>query len=170
MRYLIIIISFSILVACQTSEEKATKKAEKEEIVLDPAITEIVAFMADSVADCKTWLSKDYRPRKFFDASDTLADFLTEKFSHDDIVAFYESVESTSQLDLAPYLSELRLDGISEIDSLRGCVSSINAIAFLNNKQKAMVLFSTITKADVYTNNLLLEKPLRGWRITDTLR
>ena len=125
--------------------------------------------MADSVADCPTWLSKDYRVRSFFEESDTLADYLTERFSHDEIVAFYESVESTTLLDLQPYLNELHINAISDISSLNNCVSSINAIAFIQANRKAMVLFSTIEEEDVYTANLLLEKSRRGWRVTDTL-
>jgi hypothetical protein len=139
-------------------------------VELNPAITEIVVFMSDSVSDCATWLSKDYRIRKFFEPSDTLGDFVSEYFTHDEILEFYESVETTTLLDLKPYLSKLNISSISTIDSLNGCASSINAIAFLDNHTKAMVLFTHIETEDVFTSNFMLSKTSGMWQIADTLR
>lgn len=169
MRTMLLFISIVALFSCQSAEEKQAEEAPEETVVLNPAISEIVTFMADSVADCQTWLSTDYRVRTFFEPSDTLADFLTQRFNHNEILAFFESIEKTTQLDLSAYLNQADINYVSEVDSLIDCGTAINAVAFLN-PNKAVVLYTNITKTAEFSQTFLLQKRAAGWQITDTLR
>ena len=128
MRHTFFFLSLVIFSACQTAEEKtADRKTD-----LNPAITEIVAFMADSVAECKTWLSKDYRIRTFFEPSDTLADVVEDYFSHDEIMDVFDGMEDMTMMDFTAYLDDLNIAHVPELDSAQNCASAINTLAFLN--------------------------------------
>ncbi len=169
MRNFYLLLSLVALFACQSPAEKTGGEAAISTQKLNPAITEIVVFVADSVAECSTWLSQDYRVRRFFEPSDTLADYLSNTFTHDEILAFFEGAEKTTQLDLSGYLDQAEIDNFSEIDSLKTCAASINSIAFLN-PNKAVVLYTNITKTAESSQTFLLQKLAAGWQITDTLR
>jgi hypothetical protein len=169
MRLLSLFLSLFIVFSCQSPAEKTGEETAKNTQKLNPAVAEIVVFMADSVAECNTWLSKDYRVRAFFEPSDTLADYLSNTFTHDEILAFFEGIDKTTQLDLSGYLVEADISQISEIDSLKGCAASINSIAFLN-PNKAVLLYTNITKTAESSQTFLLQKQSAGWQITDTLR
>lgn len=169
MRNFYLLLSLVVLFSCQSPAEKTEVETAKSTQKLNPAIAEIVVFVADSVAECNTWLSQDYRVRRFFESSDTLADYLSNTFTHDEIIAFFDDAEKTTRLDLSGYLDEAEIPSISKIDSLQTCVASINAIAFLN-PNKAVVLYTNITKTAESSQTFLLQKQAAGWQITDTLR
>jgi hypothetical protein len=147
-------------------EESSRKKA-----VTNPIITELVAFVADSASKCNIWLSKDGQVRTFFTENDSLANYLTQYFDHDQILSWYQSVDTNTLLDLSSHLDQLDEPYITHIDSLKsGCVSAINALAFSHDGNEALVLFVQLSEGREETFTLLLEQPQEGgWYIADTL-
>ncbi len=148
-----------------------TPKAEEiTSLPPNPAILEVVQYLADSVVTCESWLQKDYRVRKFFTDSDSVASFLSNNFSHNQIVDWYKSLDTTGTPDLGHYLIDLDLPIISHQDSITGCANAINALAFSHDGNEALVLFVQFIEGREETFTLLLEQPPEGgWYIADTL-
>jgi hypothetical protein len=166
MRSTFFFLSLVVFSACQTAEDKkALRKTE-----LNPAITEIVAFMVDSVSSCDAWLSQDNKVRRFFTENDSLANYLTNYFDHDQIVSWYQSIDTTTLLNLSAYLQQLDVSFVTHVDSLkRGCASAINAIAFSHQNKECLMLFVEHTTNRTTQYTLLLERPDEYWYIADTL-
>ena len=137
---------------------------------MNKAILELVQYVADSVAECDTWLSKDYRVRSFFDDSDSLTDYLIDRFDHDQFVSWFQSMDTTTQMDLRIYLDELAIVNVHQIDSIEGCASAINTIAFSHHGTEALVIYVDVLDNVVHTYSFLLEKPKGQWFVADTLR
>ena len=167
MRVFIAICFALSIIACQSTEEK---KAAAQKPQLDNQIVELVQFMQDSISGCGKWLSKDYRIRKFFDESDSVIDVFESKFTHDDIIDIYESVETMTTMDFAPYLDSLNIPYVTHIDSVQNCASAINTVAFLRNGQRALVIYVKVEDNIVRTNSFILQKERMLWSIKDTLR
>lgn len=136
----------------------------------NPAILNVVQYLADSATTCEAWLEKDYKIRMFFSNSDSVANILSRNFSHDQIVDWFKSLDTTGIPNLNHYLVDLGLPAIQHADSLTGCANAINALAFSHNGHEALVLFVRFSKAKEETYTLLLEQPQEGgWYIADTL-
>ena len=137
---------------------------------LNPAITEIVAFMADSAANCAVWLNQDNKVRRFFTDNDSLANYLTNFFDHDQILSWYQSVDSTSRIDLSAYLYQLDVPYITHPDSLNAtCAAAINALAFSHQNKECLLLFVEHAPSHTTSYTFLLERPFENWYIADTL-
>lgn len=148
-----------------------TPKAEEiDSLPPNQAFLGVMQFLADSVATCDTWLEKDYRIRKFFANSDSVADLLTENFTHDQIVDWFRSLDTTGVPELSPFLRDLHLQGLASKDSIQTCANAINALAFSHDGNEALLLFVEIDSVTETAYTLLLEQPQEGgWYIADTL-
>ncbi len=148
-----------------------TPKAEEiTTLPPNPAILDVVQYLADSAVSCDTWLIKDYRVRKFFTNSDSVANFLSNNFSHDQIVDWFKSLDTTGIPNLGHYLMDLHLQSTPHQDSIGVCANAINALAFSHDGNEALVLFVQFVEGREETFTLLLEQPAEGgWYIADTL-
>lgn len=165
-RLIVSVILITSLIACGSAE----KEQQASETHVNKAILELVQYVSDSVAECNTWLSKDYRVRNFFDDSDSLADYLIDRFDHDQFVSWFQSMDTTTQMDLRIYLDELAIVNVHQIDSIEGCASAINTIAFSHHGTEALVIYVDVLDNVVHTYSFLLEKPGGQWFVADTLR
>jgi hypothetical protein len=156
----------AVAVACQSRE-----KEEVEAVLLNTDIQSVVQFAADSLADCPTWLAKDDRLRTFFAEDDSAAELLTEHFTHDQIVSWFQSMDTTSMLNLAAYLEEEHLPFVSTKDSIQNCATTINTVVFSHQQMEAILLLVEIQPAKTQSFTLLLERPSVGeqWYVADTL-
>ena len=167
MRYLVIILTFSVLFACQSSADKKEKNTEHVAENLDPNVKAIIHYMADSVATCSTWLNQESSVRSFFKDSDTLADFIESKFSHDEIIDFYDELNERRLLNLAPYLSGLKISAIDSITLEMDCIASINNIILLDNNQRALVLFTELRRNAEISQTFLLTRKGQNWHLAE---
>ena len=166
MRLIALLFSLAIcIIGCQNP-----KTEEITSLPPNPAILSVVQYLADSAVTCTEWLEKDYQIRKFFTNSDSVADFLSNNFSHDQIVAWFKSLDTTGIPDLKHYLIDLDLAAIQHVDSIAGCANAINALAFSHDGKEALILFVQFSQEKEETFTLLLEQPQEGgWYIADTL-
>lgn len=167
MRHFLLFLSLSILLACQSSPEKEEERAEIAAKNLDPNIQAIVQFMADSVSECSTWLNMESTARSFFKEADTLADFIEEKFSHDEIIAFYDGINATSVIDLGPYLNELNIHSVDSPLPETDCIASMNNIILLDNNKRAILIFTTLKGKTEKSSTMLLARKNGGWCVSE---
>jgi hypothetical protein len=145
-------------------------KAKSQSALISNEVYQLVQFMADSVSSCDTWLSQDNKVRRFFTDNDSLANYLTNYFDHDQIVSWYQSIDTTTMLDLSAHLHQLDVSFVTHLDSLKnGCASTINAIAFSHQNKEALMLFVEHTTNHTTQYTFLLERPDESWYIADTL-
>jgi hypothetical protein len=155
-----------LLMACSSPEVKETETAH-----LNADIKSVMQFAADSLANCPTWLAKDDRLRTFFAEDDSAAELLTEHFTHDQIVSWFQGMDTTSMLNLAAYLEEEHLPFVSTKDSIQNCATTINTVVFSHQQMEAILLLVEIQPAKTQSFTLLLERPSVGeqWYVADTL-
>lgn len=159
--------SFIRLFSCTGN---GNKEAEKE-VKLNASLLELIAYLNDSVAPCPVWLAQDYKRRSFFN-EDSAAEALTDKFTHDQILSWYQSLDSTDLIDASFYLEEQNIPLVIHQDSIRECASAINEVAFSHENTEAMVLFAVFKKPINSKYTLLLERASTGesWYVADTIQ
>jgi len=167
MRAILFILSLSAIIACQSSADKKEKNTELVAENLDPNVKAIIHYMADSVATCSTWLNQESSVRSFFKDSDTLADFIESKFSHDEIIDFYDELNERRFLNLAPYLSDLKISAIDSITLEMDCIASINNIILLDNNKRALVLFTELRRNAEISRTFLLTRKGQNWHLAE---
>jgi hypothetical protein len=167
MRYFLFLLLFSTVCACNSSsEDESVTDVPK----LNGQLLELVKFVDDSLAACTIWLAEDKQRRNFF-REDSAADILTEHFTHDQIIEWFQSLDTTDKVAIRPYLAELKLPTVAHQDSIASCASTINAIAFSHAGTEAILLYVLLKPTLEETYTLLLERAshAESWYVADTL-
>lgn len=163
---IVVLFAVFLLLACDGTERKASTETPK----LNSQLLELVEFVNDSVATCHVWLAQDSQRRQFF-PEDSAAEILIDRFTHDQIVTWFQSLDTTDLVVIRPYLNELKLSTVANNDSITQCASAINSVAFSHEGTEAVLLFVHITKAEENLYTLLLERASMAeqWYVADTL-